>query len=95
MWIQCDDKNGTPERAQVIRTFTKPEDLPSEERAKGFITEAVPEFKSIPGKMGIMYGSTASKSVWIEYIDKPLDDPEVLVIRTANIEIALANIMGL
>ena len=69
--------------------------ITEEEKTKAVAVASLPEPEQIEGKIAVLKANKATNEVYYEYIDRP-KEPEIeqLKQQIADINIALANIMG-
>lgn len=69
--------------------------ISEEQKLKAVEVEALPAAEEVDGKLAILRANKERNEVYYEYIDKP-KEPEIehLKQQVADINIALANIMG-
>ncbi|MEG2291610.1 MAG: hypothetical protein RSA29_04355 [Clostridium sp.] len=65
--------------------------LTEKDKVKGIAIESLPLKENIEGKIAILKCRKSTNEVWYEYIDIV---PSTMETRMVNIEIAIANMMG-
>lgn len=82
------------DKGKITTVHNEPETLKPEQTAKGILVDYLPEPEN-NGKVANMYCRPSTGEVWYEYIDMPIP-PEVeqLKQRTADLEMAIASILG-
>jgi len=70
------------------------ETLTGVEKAKGIAIENLPPLQEIEGKTPILKCKKSTGEVWWEYDESPVDEIAMLKQQINDLNIALANIMG-
>ncbi len=70
------------------------ETLTGEDKAKGIAIENLPPLQETEGKTPMLKCRKSTGEVWWEYIENPINEIEILKKQINDLNIALANIMG-
>lgn len=67
--------------------------LNDEQKAQAIEVEALPIPEELPGKIAVLRANKEFGEVWYEYMDKPVDEKDVLEQRISDLELALAEMI--
>lgn len=84
----------TEGKSQVVGIHHLPETLTEEEKAGGILVESVPEAEKIDGKRAELYIDLTTKELSYVYKDRELTPLEQANQRIADLELAIASLIG-
>jgi len=68
----------TDENNKVTMYHENPDALSEEDKQGGVLVDSIPEVEQISGKSGKLMYQEPTNSVYVEYVDRPLNDEEAM-----------------
>ena len=68
----------TDENNKVTMYHENPDALSEEDKQGGVLVDSIPEVEQIIGKSGKLMYQEPTNSVYVEYVDRPLNDEEAM-----------------